>query len=118
MGLFLIHPPQEYAKKSTQGSIVRSIEVTSSAGSRFAEGCCAVATETQQAIRDTKQLARTKVMDRPPIPGIKRTATPEYKARRGCWRFDSRQLRAGAFSPSASESIRPPCEWSTGCRRR
>jgi hypothetical protein len=62
MGLFLIHPPQEYAKKSTQGSTLRSIEVTSSASSGFAAGCCAVAMERQQAIRNTMKVVRTKTM--------------------------------------------------------
>src|SRR3974390_5251 len=46
MGFLLIHPPHEYAKKSTQGSILRSIEVTSSAGSDCAvAGCWALARE-------------------------------------------------------------------------
>jgi hypothetical protein len=32
MGFFLFQPPQEYLKKSTQGSAVRSIAVTSRLG--------------------------------------------------------------------------------------
>src|SRR5690242_15075961 len=41
MGLFLIQLPQEYWKKSTQGSTVRSIEVTSSTGAGLVGELCA-----------------------------------------------------------------------------
>jgi hypothetical protein len=54
MGLFFIHPPQEYLKKSTQGSTLRSIEVTSKAGSCFdtgAEDCWPVAGLNKDAAR-------------------------------------------------------------------
>src|ERR1700688_3294350 len=64
MGLFFIHPPQEYLKKSTQGSMLRSIEVTSSAGSCFACGvddCWAADRDARDAIKSA--IARTRESD-------------------------------------------------------
>src|SRR5271168_4120963 len=62
IGLFLIHPPQEYLKKSTHGSTLRSIEVTSSAGSGFEgvvfAGCCARTEESSD--ESTRAIAQMR----------------------------------------------------------
>jgi hypothetical protein len=67
IGLFLIHPPQEYLKKSTHGSMLRSIEVMSSAGSGFegaAAGCCARAEESNDASTRAITQMRGKAIER------------------------------------------------------
>src|SRR6266853_921955 len=66
MGLFFIHPPQEYLKKSTQGSMLRSMEVTSSAGSCWGAGdadCCALATESSDATASARNITEIKKRD-------------------------------------------------------
>src|SRR5579872_2544531 len=58
MGLFLIQPPQEYAKKSTQGSMLRSIEFRSRDGSWGVADCWAFAKLSKEVRASTATLRR------------------------------------------------------------
>src|ERR1700683_232867 len=83
MGLLFIHPPQEYWKKSTQGSTLRSIEVTSRAGAYFdavgAGACCALAIATRATLTSAIMSVRRSAMKDLSV-GIEPLESIEYKA--------------------------------------